>query len=60
MFGGGANTGIYLNPGNQNFVEFVQTGKYVDKTMLLDVTSGHLADPALCIFELPSILKTAE
>ena len=44
--------GIYLNPDNQSFLEIVDTGKYVDKTMLIDVTNKHLNDPTskfLCI-----------
>lgn len=38
--------GTYLNPGNQNFLSFVNTGKYIDKTMLIDVTNRHLDDPS--------------
>lgn len=37
--------GTYLNPGNQNFREFVDTGRYVDKTMLIDLTNSRLSDP---------------
>ncbi len=37
--------GIYLNPGNQNFVEVLNEGNYVDKTMLIDVTNAQLGKP---------------
>lgn len=38
--------GIYLNPGNQNFVEVLNEGNYVDKTMLIDVTNAQLGKPS--------------
>lgn len=44
--------GVYLNPGNQNFLDFVSAGYYVDKTMLIDVANQFLADPTfkfICI-----------
>lgn len=44
--------GTYLNPDNQNFANFVATGRYVDKTMLADVTNSYLGDPTfkyICI-----------
>ncbi|MCR5289406.1 MAG: hypothetical protein K6E51_05390 [Treponema sp.] len=37
--------GIYLNPSNQNFSAFVTSGRYVDKTMLIDETNWRLDDP---------------
>lgn len=37
--------GTYLNLGSQNFREFVDTGLYVDKTMLIDLTNSRLSDP---------------
>lgn len=37
--------GTYLNPGNANFAEMVATGRYVDKTMLIDLTNRRLCDP---------------
>ena len=36
--------GTYLNPDNQNFLNFVSKGRYVDKTMLADVTNSYLED----------------
>ena len=44
--------GMYLNPDNKNFLRFVNTGKYVDKTLLIDVTNEHIDDPSsnfICI-----------
>ena len=38
--------GTYLNPNNQSFRKFVQTGKYIDKTMLIDLTNRRLDDPS--------------
>ena len=37
--------GTYLNPGNANFAEMAATGRYVDKTMLIDLTNRRLSDP---------------
>ena len=37
--------GTYLNPNNQSFRKFAQTGKYIDKTMLIDLTNRRLDDP---------------
>ena len=37
--------GIYLNPNNDNFLEMVNTGRYVDKTMLIEQTNKRLSDP---------------
>ena len=37
--------GIYLNPKNDNFLEMVNTGCYVDKTMLIEQTNNRLSDP---------------
>ena len=37
--------GIYLNPGNQNFQSQLNTGTYVDKTMLIDITNRRLDNP---------------
>ncbi|MBR3731139.1 MAG: AAA family ATPase, partial [Spirochaetales bacterium] len=34
--------GVYLNPGNQNFTQQVQTGTYIDKTMLIEETNRRL------------------
>ncbi|MBR3731274.1 MAG: AAA family ATPase, partial [Spirochaetales bacterium] len=34
--------GVYLNPGNQNFTQQVQTGTYIDKTMLIAETNRRL------------------
>ena len=36
--------GVYLNPGNQNFQEVVNSGRYVDKTMLIAETNKRLND----------------
>ena len=36
--------GVYLNPNNQNFRSFVNTGRYVDKTMLIKQTNLFLDD----------------
>ncbi len=44
--------GTYLNPNNQNFLRQVQTGRYVDKTMLIDETNRRIDDPTfgfICI-----------
>ena len=40
----GANMGVFLNPNNQNFTEVVNTGRYVDKTMLIEQTNKRLND----------------
>lgn len=37
--------GTYLNPDNQNFLEMVNTGRYVDKTMLISQANKQLGDP---------------
>lgn len=38
--------GTYLNPSEENFREFAETGRYVDKTMLLDaLNTRNFADP---------------
>ena len=37
--------GTYLNPDNQNFLGVVNTGSYVDKTMLIDVANSQLNNP---------------
>ncbi len=37
--------GTYLNPDNQNFLEIVNTGRYVDKTMLISQSNKQLGDP---------------
>lgn len=38
--------GTFLNPDNTNFREFVETGRYVDKTLLLDaINTNNLNDP---------------
>ena len=37
--------GIYLNPNNTNFLEQVQTGTYIDKTMLIEETNKRLGNP---------------
>ena len=37
--------GTYLNPNNENFCDVVQSGRYVDKTMLIDVANRMLGDP---------------
>jgi hypothetical protein len=37
--------GTYLNPRNDNFLEMVNTGRYVDKTMLIEQTNKRLFDP---------------
>lgn len=34
--------GIYLNPGNENFIEIAGMEYYVDKSMLLDITGNHV------------------
>ncbi len=34
--------GVYLNPNNQNFTAQVQTGTYIDKTMLIEQTNKRL------------------
>ncbi|WP_035767586.1 AAA family ATPase [Butyrivibrio sp. NC2002] len=34
--------GIYLNPSNSNFTEAINTGNYVDKTMMIDVVSDYI------------------
>lgn len=34
--------GIYLNPDNQNFIEALNTGIYVDKTLLIEETNERL------------------
>lgn len=31
--------GIYLNPDNDNFIDVLNTGIYVDKTLLIDETN---------------------
>ena len=36
--------GIYLNPKNTNFLEQVQTGRYVDKTMLIEEINKRVND----------------
>ena len=36
--------GIYLNPGNQNFIEALNTGIYVDKTLLIEETNSRLGN----------------
>ena len=36
--------GVYLNPNNQNFTEVVNTGRYIDKTMLIEQTNKRLND----------------
>lgn len=33
--------GTYLNPNNDNFREFSVTGRYVDKTMLIDALNTY-------------------
>ena len=37
--------GTYLNPNNENFYDVVNSGRYVDKTMLIDVANKMLGDP---------------
>ena len=34
--------GVYLNTNNQNFTEQIQTGTYIDKTMLIEQTNKRL------------------
>ncbi|WP_191014044.1 hypothetical protein [Treponema zioleckii] len=34
--------GIYPNPGNDNFIDALNTGIYVDKTLLIDETNNRL------------------
>ena len=34
--------GVYLNPNNQNFTAQIQTGTYIDKTMLIEQTNKRL------------------
>lgn len=34
--------GIYLNPNNANFLEIVNSGKYIDKSMIIDVLNSKL------------------
>ncbi len=43
--------GIYLNPGNENFVEITNAKIYVDKTMMLSVTNKIMNDSVkyICI-----------
>lgn len=36
--------GTYLNPDNNNFLKIIQTGRYVDKTMLIEETNKRLND----------------
>lgn len=36
--------GIYLNPGNDNFIDALNTGIYVDKTLLIDETNSRLGN----------------
>lgn len=36
--------GIYLNPDNQNFIEALNTGIYVDKTLLIEETNERLGN----------------
>ena len=38
--------GIYLNPNDENFFDVVQSGRYVDKTMLIAATNKMLGDPS--------------
>ena len=37
--------GIYLNPNNAAFRNFVKTGNYVDKTLLIKEMNALLDDP---------------
>ena len=43
--------GIYLNPGNENFVEITNARIYVDKTMMLNITNKIMNDSVkyICI-----------
>ena len=34
--------GVYLNPDNQNFTQQIETGTYIDKTMLIEQTNKRL------------------
>lgn len=36
--------GIYLNPGNDNFIDALNTGIYVDKILLIDETNSPLGN----------------
>ena len=40
----GHGMGIYLNPTNDNFVETIRTGTYIDKTMLIEETNRRLGN----------------
>ena len=43
--------GIYLNPGNENFVEITNAKIYVDKTLMLNITNKIMNDSVkyICI-----------